>query len=74
MSGETASVCRSVMNADEIDGVWPSSETRTDASDFGDTASVGDFHDNHTPVSFKLVYRVLCCGFNGVLFFCCISD
>ncbi|XP_073991407.1 uncharacterized protein isoform X3 [Rhodnius prolixus] len=49
MSGETASVCRSVMNADEIDGVWPSSETRTDASDFGDTASVGDFHDNHTP-------------------------
>uniref|UniRef100_A0A0A9W787 Protein Dok-7 n=2 Tax=Lygus hesperus TaxID=30085 RepID=A0A0A9W787_LYGHE len=47
-SMECQSICRSVMtNAD--DNVWPSSETTGPVSDFGDTASVGDFHDPHHP-------------------------
>lgn len=32
---------------------WPSSESQLDNSDFGDTASVGDFQDSNLPV--KLV-------------------
>ncbi|BES92270.1 Docking protein 7 [Nesidiocoris tenuis] len=45
-SVDCQSLCRSVMNPD--DGVWPSSETTGPVSDFGDTASVGDFHDSHS--------------------------
>ncbi|XP_024086265.1 uncharacterized protein LOC106668392 [Cimex lectularius] len=40
------SVCPSV--CPDGSSIWPSSETRTDVSDLGDTASVGDFHD-HKP-------------------------
>ncbi|KAL1123046.1 hypothetical protein AAG570_002134, partial [Ranatra chinensis] len=37
-------------SAEDLHG-WPSSETRPDSCDYGDTASVGDFTDPHLQVS-----------------------
>lgn len=40
--------CPSCHNAD--DNIWPSTETRPDNCDYGDTTSVADYTDSHNLV------------------------
>uniref|UniRef100_A0A1B6CQJ2 Uncharacterized protein n=2 Tax=Clastoptera arizonana TaxID=38151 RepID=A0A1B6CQJ2_9HEMI len=44
---ETSCGCSTRHQSHEDLLVWPSSETRPDSCDYGDTASVGEFPDNH---------------------------
>lgn len=47
---ETCCGCSTRHQSHEDLLVWPSSETRPDSCDYGDTASVGEFPDNHIQV------------------------
>jgi len=38
---------------------WPSNESRLDNSDFGDTASVGDFQDQNLQVKYSLLANII---------------
>lgn len=47
VTGETCCGCSTRHQSHEDLLVWPSSETRPDSCDYGDTASVGEFTDPH---------------------------
>lgn len=63
VAGETCCGCSTRHQSHEDLLVWPSSETRPDSCDYGDTASVGEFPDPHIQVNdtqpISLIYNSL---------------